>query len=164
MPKKVTKSKKISKKTESCYCGKSFFCHPSSWLIAILAIVLIVISCVAVLSARASKLTTIDSAKLKTFDHIAESYIRDMEFTANDKMTEKEITGYGVSNEDGTFYITFDFVTYTSDGYNRVYDPEIRHAIVYFQEDSERNTYGHAYSYHDDANYHPDGVYIKMED
>ncbi len=157
MSKKISKSKKATKKVESC----SKFCQPSTWLIAVLAIAFVIVACIAAFSARSSRLSALDSAKLETFDHIAESYIQDMEFTANDKLTENKITGYGVSDEDGVFYITFDFVTYTTDGYNRTYDSDIRHAIIYFWEDAERGTYGHAFSYHDD-DYHPDGVYVDL--
>ena len=76
--------------------------------------------------------------------------------------TTKTMTGYGVSDEDGVFYITFDFTPYTVENYNRVPDGETRHAIIYFWKDNERGTYSHAFSYHDDASYHPDGAYVKI--
>jgi len=158
MPKKISKSKKATKKVGSC----SKFCQPSTWLIAILAIAFMVVACIATYAARISKPTALDLAKLETFDHISESYIRDMEFTSADQPTMKSITGYGVSDEDGVFYITFDFVPYSVENNNRVPESEPRHAIIYFWKDAERGTYSHAFSYHDDANYHPNGTYVDL--
>ena len=104
----------------------------------------------------------LDTAKLTVFDHIAKQYINDMEFTVADQPTIKQATGYGVSDEDGVFYITFDFAPYSVEDNNRVTDGDLRHAIIYFWEDAERGTYSHAFSYHDDASYHPDGTYVEF--
>ena len=153
-----TKSKTIAKKETSCI---STFCHPSTWLIALLAVALLVI--VGVSAYTVKELTAknaMETAKLEVFDHLAESYIRDMEFTADfDKPTVKQITGYGISDEDGVFYVTFDF--FTIDENHTPTTTEPRHAIIYFQKDNERGTYGHAFSYHDD-DYHPGGTYVKL--
>ena len=162
MPKTTTRSKTKPKKASSS--PTSHGVRPSVGIIFTLIIALLVtitISVVTVSNLRAAN-TELNQAKLAVFDHLAENYIRDMEYTANDKPTLKQITGYGISDEDGVLYFTFDFVPYDVVDYNRVPDGDMRHGIIYFWEDKERNTYSHAFSYHDDASYHPAGTYVKL--
>ncbi len=155
--KKTTKSKKISK-----YDSRSILCRPSTWIAAILALALLVVYGVSMYGFKTLESNNLNSAKLTVFDHITKQYINDMEFTVADQPTIKQATGYGVSDEDGVFYITFDFAPYSVEDNNRVTDGDFRHAIIYFWKDAERGTYSHAFSYHDDASYHPDGTYIKF--
>ena len=143
--------------------------RPSFGIIVTLVIALIIAIVVGVVSFN--KLKSVDNelaaSKLKVFNHLAESYVREMEFTSNDKPTTRQMTGYGISDEDGAFYITFDFIPYDRvydlPGVSYMPDGETRHAIMYFWEDKDNNTYSHAFSYHDDASYHPDGTYVKIE-
>jgi hypothetical protein len=164
MPKKTIKPKKTKK---SCVYDdpRSVFCRPSTWLVAVLALALFVIYGISMYGFKTlGKRTSLETAELRTFGHIAKTYIKDMEFEVSDQPTIKEATGYGVSDEDGVLYITFDFAVYPTSGtsYSSLEDLNPRHGIIYFQYDAERGTYGHAFSYHDDASYHPDGTYVKF--
>ncbi len=165
MAKKNTKPK--SKKTTSVSKGSQGI-RPSIGVIFVLIIALIVAITISVCTIQNLKSINsgITGSKLEVFDHIADSYIENMDFTVGEdnQPATKTMTGYGVSDEDGVFYITFDFTPYTVENYNRVPDGNPRHAIIYFWKDAERGTYSHAYSYHDDASYHPDGVYVKVEE
>lgn len=166
MPKKPIKTSKTKKrqsqKSDAC---KPTLYHPSTWLIAILSIALIAVCCVSAYGfSKFNIKTNIDSAKLAVFDHIAESYIRDMDFTMNyDQSAITQITGYGVSDEDGVFYITFDFAPYPAEDVvvSSFDDLDLHHGILYFWQDAERGTYSHAFSYHDD-DYHPGGTYYRF--
>ncbi len=161
MAKKNTKPK--SKKTTSVSKGSQGI-RPSIGVILVLIIALIVTITISVCTIQNLKSINsgITSSKLEVFDHLADSYIHDMEYTVGEdnQPTIKEMTGYGVSNEDGAFYITFDFAPATQD----LASGEARHAIVYFWKDAEHGTYSHAYSYHDDASYHPEGIYVRVEE
>lgn len=164
MPKKATKSKK-TKKNCSYDDPRSVFCRPSTWIVAVLMLALFVIYGISMYGFKAlGKRTSLETAELATFEHIAKSYIREMDFEVGDQQVVKEATGYGVSDEDGVLYVTFDFAPYPNNGesFSGVEELNPRHGIIYFQWDAERNTYGHAYSYHDDADYHPDGTYVKI--
>lgn len=160
MTKKSTKTKSKAK-----YCDpRPVLCRPSTWVIALLMLALLVVYGVAMYGLKHIETKTdLDIAKLAVFDDLAEGYIRNMESPIHDQPTIKQITGYGVSDEDGAFYITFDFVPYTVEDNNRVPAGEPRHAIIYFWKDAERGTYSHAFSYHDD-DYHPAGTYIQLSE
>ena len=163
MPKKTVKSKAKAKQAKGNQISV-----PVGIIItlSVALIVAIVIAVCAIVQFKSFN-NSLNQAKLETFDHIAEMYIKDMEFTTgNNQPTVKQATGYGVSDEDGVLYITFDFAPYpTGDAINFTSDDlDFRHAIVYFQWDPERSTYGHAFGYYDDASYHPDGTYVKFEE
>lgn len=162
MAKKAQKTK--SKKTASNTASQGI--RPSIGVILVLIIALIVTITISACTVQNLKYLKSDiaSSQLEVFDHLADSYIREMEYTADDKPTIRTMTGYGVSDEDGVFYITFDFTPYTIENHNIVPEGNPRHAIMYFWEDAERGTYSHAFSYHDDASYHPEGVYVKIEE
>lgn len=166
MPKKSTKTKAKTNKKLVKNEAKSILHHPSTWIAAVLLLALLVIYGLSMFGLNvAEKKTKLESAELATFGHIAEMYIKDMEFYTNyDQPTIKKATGYGVSDEDGALYITFDYATYPEEHNYSYEDLDMRHAIIYFQRDDERNTYGHAFGYYDDASYHPDGTYVKLED
>ena len=168
MPSKSTKAKKSKSRKNTQNIYKSAFCHPSTWLIVILAVAL-----VAVCSVAASGFQTlgsssrIDSAKLAVFNDLAETYIRENDVTDNGISEIYQMTGYGISDEDGVFYITFDFAdpTTTNITISESGTPILsgaRHGIMYFWP-SENSTSGfsHAYSYHDD-DYRPSGEYYKI--
>ena len=159
-------AKKAHKSSKKCGANvASSGLRPSVGIIITLAVALIISIVISVVSVTQLKKNSSElvSDKLALFDHLAESYIRDMDFKAEDQDVYKQITGYGVSDEDGVFYITFDFAPYPAEGtiITSMDDLDFRHGIIYFQWDAERNTYGHAFSYHDDA-YHPGGIYYSL--
>jgi len=161
MPKKAAKTSKI-KKSSKCDQG-SVLCHPSTWLIAILSVALIVVCSISAYGfGKLGANTSLDSSKLAVFDHLLSDYMSNQEVD-HEKPSMNEVTGYGISDEDGVFYATFDFVTYTLDADNMPIYDDLRHGIIYFWPDEERNTYSHAFSYHDDY-YHPGGIYVKIGD
>ena len=143
-------AKKIHKKS-----SVSSGIRPSVGIIITLSIVLVISIILNVVSVTQIKNneSNLVSDKVAIFNHLAESYIREMDFTTNDQPVYTQMTGYGVSDENGVFYITFDFATQP--------DETPRHGILYFQWDEEHGSYGHAFSYHDD-NYHPGGVYYSL--
>lgn len=146
-------AKKIRKKSTA-----SQGIRPSVGIIITLAIALIISITINVISITQLKTneSNLVSDKVAIFDHLAESYIRDMDFLVNDQPVYTQMTGYGVSDEDGVFYITFDFVTGPT-------EENPRHGILYFQWDEEHGAYGHAFSYHED-DYHPGGIYYRFAD
>ena len=163
MVKKASKTTKTKKQTP--YDPKPILRHPSTWIAAVLLFALLFVYGLSMYGLKHSTvLTKLDSAELATFSHLAKMYIKDMEFDVNGQPTTKQATGYGVSDQDDVLYVTFDFVPYVVEDNNRIPQGEMRHGIIYFQWDAERNTYGHAFGYYDDASYHPDGTYVKFED
>lgn len=163
MSKKVTKSRKYQK-TQKCD-GKSILCHPSTWLIAMLATALLVVCGVAAYGFKELGVKSeLDSAKLAVFDNLIDSYAQEIEINS-EKPSVNEVTGYGISDEDGVFYVTMDFVYVSDDldanGMSQYGD--LNHGILYFWKDTEHNTYSHAFSYHDDY-YRPGGVYTEIGD
>ena len=143
-------AKKIHKKS-----SVSSGIRPSVGIIRTLSVVFVISIILNVVSVTQIKNneSNLVSDKVAIFNHLAESYIREMDFTTNDQPVYTQMTGYGVSDENGVFYITFDFATQP--------DETPRHGILYFQWDEEHGSYGHAFSYHDD-NYHPGGVYYSL--
>ena len=129
--------------------------RPSVGIIMTLAVALIISIVINVVSIAQLKTNeaNLASEKVAIFDHLAESYIRDMDFTVNEQPVYTKITGYGVSDENDVFYITFDFATEPTGA--------PRHGIIYFEWDAEHGSYGHAFSYHDD-DYHPGGIYYRL--
>ena len=163
MPKKSSKTKTKTVKTVSKYDPRYVLCHPSTWIAAVLLLALLIIYGVSMYGFKTlGQQTKLESAELATFSHLAKMYIKDMEFDIDSQPTIRQATGYGVSDEDGVLYITFDFAPYIVEDNNIIPQGEMRHAIIYFQWDAERNTYGHAFGYYDDASYHPEGTYIKF--
>ena len=166
----VNKSSKTkSKKSQQCdICNKPVLCHPSTWLVAVLAIAFIAVVCAGAYVVKSySPKSQLDSARLAVFNDLASGYIAGQDVTDNGIDEVYQMTGYGISDEDGTFYITFDFVdpadvTISEDGSSAVV-ANVRHGIMYFWKDAERGTYSHAYSYHDD-NYHPAGTYVRLSE
>jgi len=151
------------------YGSKPIFNRPSTWIIAGLSLALLVVCGFSIYKFKSlEQEDKLESAKLATFEHLAASYITDMEFSMDDTENNpviKKATGYGVSDEDGALYITFDYAPYPKDSSNLTYeDLDMSHAIIYFWHDAEHNTYSHAFGYYDDASYHPEGTYVELED
>lgn len=165
MPKKKAKSTKSTKATKpkstTKYSPKDVLCRPSTWISALLLLALLVIYGVANYGfTHIQPKTNLDIAKLEVFDNLIQEKIRSSTIT-NDAPSVKEATGYGISDEDGVFYVTFDYVTYDMDANQTPSYGDLKHGIMYFWKDAERGTYSNAYSYHDDY-YHPGGVYVEI--
>ena len=157
--KKARRSKVSSKQ------AKPLLKQPANLVILFLSVALLVVGLVGILhihSLEAKVKTEMDDAKLAVFEEVAGFFIKENQITDGRK-TMSEMTGYGISDEDGVFYITFDFFTYTVDDAHQIIADPLRHGIVYFWPDAERNAYGYAYSYHDDADYHPAGEYYRLD-
>lgn len=168
MPKKTSKTKSTRAKQKSSTAPHGV--RPSAGIIFTLIIALIVAITIGVVSFNRLKSSdaALANAKLAVFDNIASEYIREYDITPDNGVKEYyQMTGYGISSEDGVFYITFDFVdpaaaVIASDEAGNQVIENAQHGIMYFWEDSERpGHYSHAYSYHDD-NYHPDGIYVEI--
>ncbi len=131
------------------------------WIIGLLFIALIVVTTLGAISIKkleSEARTDLDIARLAVFDDIAAEFIRNQDIRSD--KTVQEMTGYGISDEDGVFYITFNYYTFNDDdSVNLVAHP----AIIYFWKDAERGTYSHAFSYPDDPSYHPDGIYVEKK-
>lgn len=166
MPQRSSKSSKAktkkSTKASCAYDPHPILLRPSTWVIAILFLGVIVIGALGALSLARyehSLKTDLEVAELTVFDELASNFVQSMDII-DGKSSFNVPTGYGISDEDGVFYITFDFTPYTLDENHAPINEDTRHGIVYFWPDEERGGYSYAYSYHDDASYHPDGIYV----
>ena len=99
-----------------------------------------------------SQTTTIENAKLATFDTLAESFLANTNLLPNED-TATEIVGYGITDEDGTFYVKCDVYSSTLPGNHCS-------AIIYFCEDN--GNYSYKCQILDDSNYHPSGEYYQV--
>lgn len=92
---------------------------------------------------------TIDNQKIAVFDKIIDGSLD--ETLLDDGYTKKEIVGYGVTKEEGLFYIKCNL-------YNNVDSP--CSAIIYFCKND--NGYSYKCQYLDDPEYIPQGEYYKV--
>lgn len=152
--------KKASKIKTTKNAVKHISSH-STWIIGLLLVTLLIVTVLGTIGVKhlqANSRTKLDVARLEVFDDVAKTFIESQEIRA-DQDTVQEVTGYGISNEDGVFYITFNYYVFSESGEEPVAHP----AIVYFWKDEERGTYSHAFSYHDDSpSYHPEGIYVDL--
>lgn len=155
MPKKATKSKAKSKQK-----GNQISVPIGVIITLSVALIIAIIIAVCAIVHIKSFDNSLSNAKLETFDHVIDEYVGAQEIVS-DKSSVNEATGYGVSDEDGVFYVTFDFAPYTLDENGTPQYDGLRHGILYFWKDAKNNTYSHAFSYHDDY-YHPGGVYTEI--
>lgn len=167
MPKKTTKTTKKSRTTKALKrpAEPSVLHRPTTWIMATLLLLVFVVCGISIYALKnVEPKTALSSAKLAVFDDLASEYIRDFEINS-ERPSVNEVTGYGISDEDGVFYITLDFTYYDIDESQtpKYQYTGLRHAIMYFWKDKERGTYSHAMSYHDDY-YHPGGVYTEVGD
>ena len=128
------------------------------WIIGLLFIALIVVTTLGAISIKkleSEARTDLDIARLAVFDDIAAEFIRNQDIRS--EKTFQDMTGYGISDEDGAFYITFNYYLAGDDTLSA------HPAIIYFWKDAERGTYSHAFSYPDDPSYHPDGIYVEKK-
>lgn len=146
--------KKKTKKTK--YDPKYILCHPSTWIAAALLLALLVIYGVSMYGFKAIESKTgLESAKLAVVDDILRDYIEQYEII--DSGSYQQMTGYGISDEDNVFYVTFDYVRFDDESRT------VKHGIMYFWPSEEDGEYSRAFSYHDDY-YHPGGEYVKTNE
>ena len=137
--------------------------RPSTWLIAALSLAFIITSAIAFCGVRlASYYSDIDRAKLSVFNVLSKDFIKNTDIVEG-KDALYDITGYGISDEDGVFYITFNFTPYTveydADGTPKVDYEAVRYGIAYLREDKDRGGYSVAFSYPATPDDHPAGKY-----
>lgn len=138
----------------------SVFKMHSFWIVTLLFAALAIVTVLGVITIKkleSERRTDMDIARLEVFDDVAADFVRNLE-VRDSVQTFQEMTGYGISDEDGVFYITFNYYISNDDG---SVNPTAHPAIIYFWKDAERGTYSHAFSYPDDPSYHPDGLYIE---
>lgn len=159
----MPKKKPIKSKKTTKYDSRHVLCHPSTWIAAVFALALLVIYGVSMYGFNnIEPKTKLDVARLEVFDHVIKENLSNKQIT-DAKPSVKEVTGYGISDEDGVFYVTFDYATYDiGEDQMPVFD-DLKHGIMYFWEDAEHNTFSNAFSYHDDY-YHPDGTYVEIDE
>lgn len=92
---------------------------------------------------KSKMMTAEQQTYLTVFDELAKSFVQNLDISSHGK-TVARMTDYGVSDEDGAFYIAFDFVVVDDGG--EIVD-EARSGKVYFWYDAERNNYSYAFSY-----------------
>ncbi len=113
-----------------------------------------------------NNLSTIEQNKLAVFDDLAFSYINEIDLNEDNPNDFYQMTGYGISNEDNVFYITFKIFDYTNCA-NETDEPDIQYGVVYFWPSNSQSpysntiSYSHAYSYHSEP-YHPEGEYVSL--
>ena len=93
---------------------------------------------------------TIDNSKIAVFDKIIDGSLDDA--ITVDGYTKKKIIGYGITEENGTFYIKCDLY---NDGTGNPCP-----AIIYFCEDD--GDYSYECQYLDNPDYIPKGEYYKV--
>lgn len=167
MPKTAAKPKKKSKKVICKYESSGVKTSFGIILTLFIALVVAIVISVSAIQALKTNDSALSKAKLETFDHIASAFIQGNDITDNDIDEMYQMTGYGISDEDGVFYITFDFADPATADISVAEDGAItinnaRHGIVYFwPSDTSISDYSRAYSYHDD-DYHPGGIYVRL--
>ena len=110
--------KKKAKKTAK-YDPCHILCHPSTWIAAVLLLALLVVYGVSMYGFRAiGPKTELEAAKLAVIDDVLRDYIERYEVV--DSGSYQQMTGYGISDEDNVFYVTFDYraFSYHDDNYH----------------------------------------------
>lgn len=96
--------------------------------------------------------TNIDNAKLAAFDTLTETFLSNTDFLPDEDATAK-VVGYGITDEDGTFYVKCDV-------YSSALPGNHCSAIIYFCENN--GNYSYKCQILDDSNYHPSGEYYQV--
>ena len=96
--------------------------------------------------------TDIDNAKLAAFDTLTESFLASSDLLPTENTTTK-IVGYGISDEDDTFYVKCDV-------YSSALPGNHCSAIIYFCENN--GNYSYKCQILDDPNYRPSGEYYQV--
>ncbi len=123
------------------------------FLLAGLVIILSVISGIELFRLAPTRQTAnIDNAKLAAFDTLTENFIANTNLLPNEDVTT-QIVGYGITDEDGTFYVKCDVFSNTLPGNHCS-------AIIYFCENN--GSYSYRCEVLDDSSYHPSGEYYQI--
>ena len=126
---------------------------PKKILLAGLTMILCVMSGVGLFHLVSTRQTTnIDNAKLAALDALTENFLAHSDLLPTENTTTK-IVGYGVSDEDGTFYVKCDVYSNTLPGNHCS-------AIIYFCENN--GDYSYKCQILDDPNYRPSGEYYQV--
>lgn len=126
---------------------------PKRFLLAGLTIVLSVVFSIGLFHLVSTEQTNkIDNAKLAAFDTITENFLASSELLPT-KNTTTKIVGYGISDEDGTFYVKCDV-------YSSALPGNHCSAIIYFCENN--GNYSYKCQILDDPNYRPSGEYYQV--
>lgn len=159
MPTKTNKKRTTKAKSSAKTQVSEYGCNPLVWTIAGLFLALICVSfaaCVEVKNIKREAVDNLQKEKVEVFDELAQSFINELEFSEH--KTTQQITGYGVSSEDGVFYITFSY--YDLEENPSIEESSQKYGVIYFWKDEEHGGYSHAFSYHDE-DYHPEGRYVE---
>ena len=155
MSKNLVKSK--NKRSDK----KGSFNKTIAWIIA-LGILLVVSVAMNVVLLMGCGRIGIENKKLQVFDDLAFNYIMEHDLTDNGGSELYQMTGYGISDEDDVFYVTFKYADY-SECESADCDVETQYGVMYFWPGDDGGTgYSHAYSYHSEP-YHPEGEYVERE-
>ena len=144
MAKKATKRTTKPKTAKKDCCGNSKLGHKMIiGLLTVLVICVVTVIVTQIWGLKQNALTKNQETYLEVFPVLARDFAANQDIVA-DQDEVVTMTGYGVSDTDGAFYIAFDF--YTRD---ENYQPtsDVRHGKVYFWKDATRGTYSYAYSY-----------------
>ena len=126
---------------------------PKRFLLAGLTIILGVVFSIGLFHLISMEQTTnINNAKLAAFDTLTESFLASSDLLPTENTTTK-IVGYGISDEDGTFYVKCDVYGSTLPGNHCS-------AIIYFCENN--GDYSYKCQILDDPNYRPSGEYYQV--
>ena len=139
--KKISKSKKVSKKAD--------YRKPGWAKNVVIGILMAAIVCVTMAFAttvyfmRGRAITDEQATYLDVFPELARNVAENLNIL-DDKDEVVRMTGYGRAEEDGHFYIDFEYAEVV-DG---VTSCETKHGRVYIVEDAERpGSWGYAYTY-----------------
>ena len=100
----------------------------------------------------AGQTTDINSAKLAAFDTLAENFLANSNLLPTENTTTR-IVGYGIADEDGTFYVKCDV-------YSNALPGNHCSAIIYFCKNNDN--YSYECQILDDPNYRPSGEYYQV--
>ena len=151
--------KKTKVPSKNIKAKKSVLRRPSTWIVSVLALALIVVS--GLLCRSLNTTNEMDVARLEHFDHFANVYIDSLKING-ERDTKNYITGYGISDEDGVFYVTFDYF-YVDEVEDRgVTKDDMKHAIIYLWPSNKKGYYSQAFGYYEDS-YRPSGKYVKVD-
>lgn len=103
----------------------------------------------------------IEARKADVFDNLAFNYVANLDLTDNSIKEAYTMTGYGISDEDNVFYITFKYADY-SKCVDVDCDIDVKYGVIYYWPSEHGPTgYSNAYSYHTEP-YHPGGEYVEF--
>ena len=140
---------KNEEKTCICKCCKKM---GVAFIIALLAIIGLIISNVIFIN-KSNGVTTQPSlneteAYAGALEYITQYMLEtEMSDIIVDKLTAKEVTGHGISEEDGAVYITFKYAISTQDENGNSTTGDWKNAKMFFWKDKETGKYSIAFNW-----------------